>query len=98
MIRSSDLLNWPKFCWWNSIIVIFNLISPMKKSPCIYYMTLDPDACMYDAGMNDAYIMVLDPDAHINDAGLFRYRQTNKRTKKVILGDGFFFINIDQPT
>ena len=43
-------------------------------------MILGPDACVYDAGMNDAYIMVLDPDAHINDAGLFRYRRTNKLT------------------
>ena len=40
------------------------------------YMTLDPDACMYDAYMYitldpDAYIyMTLDPDACMCDAGM----------------------------
>ena len=41
-------------------------------------MILDPGACVYDAGMNDAYIH--DPEACISDAGFFRVGRTNGRT------------------
>ena len=55
------------------------------------YMTLDPDACMYDAGMNHAYIStILYLDACISDAGFFRVGRTDGRpTDKAILGVGY---------
>ena len=59
-------------------------ICMMHVSTMQIYMILDPDACVYDADMNDAYIhdiplilmhvcvmhicMILDPDTCIHDA------------------------------
>ena len=48
------------------------------------YGILDPDACVYDAGMKYEYIMIIDHDACIYDAFFFCY----ERTDKAILGVG----------
>ena len=57
-------------------------------------MILDPDVCVYDADINDAYINdpwpTLMSDACVHDAGFFSGR-TNGRTDKPILGVGCCF-------
>ena len=52
-------------------------------------MILDPDACVYDASVNDAQLhisIILDPDACIYDAT--NLSRTNGPTNKPILGVG----------
>ena len=53
----------------------------MHVSMMHIYMTLDPDACMYDAVMNDAYVSkILYPDTCIPDAGFFPDGRTDGPT------------------
>ena len=51
------------------------------------YMILDPDACVYDAGMNDAYIHDLWPWCMYLWCGIFS-GPTDGPTNKAILGVG----------
>ena len=74
--------------------MILDLDAYMHVSMMHICMTLDPDACMYDAVMNDAYISkILYPDTCIHDAGFFpdgrTNERTNVRTNKPILGVGY---------
>ena len=46
----------------------------MHVSMMHIHMTLDPDACMYDAVMNDAYISkILYPDAYMHVSMILVY-------------------------
>ena len=53
----------------------------MHVSMMHIHMTLDPDACMYDAVMNDAYVSkILYSDTCIHDAGFFPDGRTDGPT------------------
>ena len=63
------------------MILILDPDAYMHVSMMHIYMTLDPDACMYDAVMNDAYVSkILYPDTCIPDAGFFPDGRTDQRT------------------
>ena len=80
------------------IYLWFLILDPdayMHVSTMHIYMILDPDACVYDAGRNDAYIHDPWPWCMYLWCGAFSLPtdgRTNERTNKAILGVGCYLI------
>ena len=84
--------------WW--IYLWFLTLDPdacMQVSMMHIYMILDPDVCVYDAGMNDAYPWSLTlMHAYMMRGFFVTDERTDGRTDKPILGVGYkwFYVSL----